>query len=573
MASEFLEYPKHLKLSAWGKDELPTCKDGKDLQDKLKSLQKQHDDVDWKQFDDSWPTQSKSVEELDEAFALRDRLYRSLVLVPLKKDANEVARVALRVAKDKGTAKPAVETLKAIGTAAGGYTDAIDDGVETLKKAYDEAKSSFPEDDEDEDGSALVDPKKLLKMLTICKADPERRMQFGFVEGKDESPDSFVLHSKKDGDWLFKKLKKDTGGQTGTFGTAWMDGKILMLRIEKPFKGLVKKARPAIKECKFSVSKIVLVGPNGEVFEQDEELENKPPTDPRLEAEFMARLAELKKQFEQVNAADPARAKPLAELLMQAGSLWKNEQFADARLRLDQVKVLLNEMQPGGGVTKEQWEKKLAVVDKYYADGVRDNPDLASKLRAVMGFAQGKADLKDYAAAIKGLEKIEELLGKVKKTTDAPGGPGATSAKPEIQKPTDGQGRKQPSLDQLQKSRLIWMATLKNARAERDKLLTTILKNFSDDEDKSIVREAAKVIKSTLDHFNEKLADSIELVLNANEGDRNALHQEVTRIIDDYLDKLNNEPIVAMLDDNPFVPVKLHKTLSTTLRAFASSLN
>jgi len=412
-----------------------------------------------------------------------------------------------------------------------------------------------------------------LKMLTICKADPERRMQFGFVEGKDESPDCFVLHSKKDGDWLFKKLKKDTGGQTGTFGTAWMDGKILMLRIEKPFKGLVKKARPAIKECKFSVSKIVLVGPNGEVFEQDEELENKPPTDPRLEAEFMARLAELKKQFEQVNAADPARAKPLAELLMQAGSLWKNEQFADARLRLDQVKVLLNEMQPGGGVTKEQWEKKLAVVDKYYADGVRDNPDLASKLRAVMGFAQGKADLKDYAAAIKGLEKIEELLGKVKKTTDAPGGPGATSAKPEIQKPTDGQGRKQPSLDQLQKSRLIWMATLKNARAERDKLLTTILKNFSDDEDKSIVREAAKVIKSTLDHFNEKLADSIELVLNANEGDRNALHQEVTRIIDDYLDKLNNEPIVAMLDDNPFVPVKLHKTLSTTLRAFASSLN
>ncbi len=56
------------------------------------------------------------------------------------------------------------------------------------------------------------------------------------------------------------------------------------------------------------------------------------------------------------------------------------------------------------------WTQALAAVEPAYDKGVRDRPDVASKLRAVMDFAKAKAEGKDYKAAIAGLQKVSELL-------------------------------------------------------------------------------------------------------------------------------------------------------------------
>src|SRR5262249_32471350 len=58
------------------------------------------------------------------------------------------------------------------------------------------------------------------------------------------------------------------------------------------------------------------------------------------------------------------------------------------------------------------WAKALAEVEPAYLQALRAQPDKASTLRAVMGFAQGKADKGDFAGAIAALRKLAEQLAK-----------------------------------------------------------------------------------------------------------------------------------------------------------------
>lgn len=225
-----------------------------------------------------------------------------------------------------------------------------------------------------------------------------------------------------------------------------------------------------------------------------------------------------------------------------------------------------------------QWEKSLAAVEPTYLKAVRDRPDDASKLRAVMGFAQGKAETEDYKSAIAGLKKLLELLGVAKAAPTPPATAPAASPQSEAQPKTDTppknqEPRKQPSLVQLQQARLIWEATLKKVRGERDKLVTTILAEFEDADDKAIAAEATSVIQTTLDNFNEQLLDKLDEALNATTDDERAQHNgEAATLLEGYLQQLQDEPIFAELDANPFTPVKLHETLAKSLTGLASKL-
>jgi hypothetical protein len=82
---------------------------------------------------------------------------------------------------------------------------------------------------------------------------------------------------------------------------------------------------------------------------------------------------------------------------------------------------------------RARWEKALAAVEPAYLQGLRDHPEKASALRAVMGFAQGKAEKEDFPGAIAALRKLAEQLGK----TPAESG-GKTPPRPEPAKPAGG---------------------------------------------------------------------------------------------------------------------------------------
>src|SRR3982750_582557 len=75
---------------------------------------------------------------------------------------------------------------------------------ETLKKkpAVD-AEGGAGEEDDDEPGNVLLEPKRLLAMLTRCKRDPELSMRFAFIDAKDKQGAVFAMHPKMSAKKLF----------------------------------------------------------------------------------------------------------------------------------------------------------------------------------------------------------------------------------------------------------------------------------------------------------------------------------------------------------------------------------
>jgi hypothetical protein len=135
---------------------------------------------------------------------------------------------------------------------------------------------------------------------------------------------------------------------------------------------------------------------------------------------------------------------------------------------------------PGtSGGPRAAWEKALAAVEPAYLQGLSDQPDKASVLRAVMGFAQGKAQKEDFPGAIAALRKLADHLGK------APAGNGGkTTPRPEAV--TDAAALKSwqaARLDAIGKLRQIakMVAASKHPDAKKALiLLNSIIKNLSE---------------------------------------------------------------------------------------------
>lgn len=210
------------------------------------------------------------------------------------------------------------------------------------------------EEDEEEKGPALLDPKRLLLQLTLCRKNPARRVQFAFVDGKDKAPALVAMSPKQTGRKIFGLLCEEAGVKTGAFGSAWVDGTELMLQLDKTMGGLAKKMRAPIKACGFRITKVVLWSADGTILEQDaapEEAEGAaagsaqaaPPAAPAAAAAEMAAFtARLKTQMVGIAAAGASLEGKAARLLAtEAGAQARQGDFAAAKLSLDKIDKLL----------------------------------------------------------------------------------------------------------------------------------------------------------------------------------------------------------------------------------------
>ena len=92
----------------------------------------------------------------------------------------------------------------------------------------------------------------------------------------------------------------------------------------------------------------------------------------------------------------------------EAGVFARKKDFVQANALLDQAQAALRSPQITN--LEGSWAKALADLEPAYLQGLRDFPVDASKLRAVMDFAQGKAETGAYPAAIAALQKLAEVL-------------------------------------------------------------------------------------------------------------------------------------------------------------------
>jgi hypothetical protein len=509
------DYPDELKFSHWDKKK-GSLAPASELAGLLKALQKRHDAVDWKLFDAGWAKVPKTAADLQEAFAQRDRLARSS-LFPLKKDANEIAAAAARVAKDKAAGKPALDAGKAIAAAAKACAVGVDELVDELKTLHDKALGALPaeESDDDEPSSVLLDTKQLLRCLTGCRRDPARRVQFAYVDGKDKQPAVLAMSPRMSARKVFSKLQNETGVKTGAYGTAWVDDKSLMLKVDKPLGGLVKKVRAPLRAAGFRIAKVVLWRDDGTLFEQDEDAD---------EAAAAAAEAAISNSDATESTTEPNAAVPEAPAAGPAGDA---EATFTARLKA-----------------------VLAALATASAAA-------AGPARLLVSEAGTLARKRDWAGAATALQRAESLLSDTQVAAPAAA---PTPAAP---------GR----FVHQAKVRLGWQMARQKLAADLKALEGAILEHYRDQPEGADLATRVRRFDDVLGTLDESLADKLDAALNAADpAQRSALHEQARTILAGYAQYVRDEPLIAALDDNPFVPLSTHKTLLKTLKVLDSSL-
>lgn len=372
-----VEFPNELGKAYWDKKKgaVPA---GSPLESQLKTFEKKFQATDWKPFDAGWEQKAKTPKELDDAWAAVDRAYRAKVFA-LKFEAQAVADAAQKLLKEKGLPKPTLDAAKTITDTVKAFGKEVDQGLESLNKVYDKASAALKasakdsSEDEEESGSQLLEPKRLLSQLQQCKRNAERRVHFGFVND-NKAPPVLCLAPKTSGKRLFALLQTETGIKTGAFGQAWIAEEVLYLSMEKPYAGLVKKVRAPLKAVGFKVRKIVLAGEDGAVVEEDEE-------------------SETEGQGSETSNPPPTNTTPEPDTGVPPAPPSPDETFA----------------------------QKLSAMQPAVARGLASNSPVAAKIQPLLDFAQAKAAGGNPLAGLQALQTLEKLLATIP-TEDKPGG-------------------------------------------------------------------------------------------------------------------------------------------------------
>lgn len=430
-----IAFPDDLKPAVWERKK-DSFAAKSELPGKLKDLLKAHDAIDWKLFEEGWPKAAKTRAELDAAYAERERLFRSKAFA-LKKAAMEIDSLSRQQLKDKTAADTVQRAAKAISQAAGKLADDIDAGTDALKAAYEKALGQLPEGDEDdnEPPALLLDPRKLLGQLTLCKRDPARRVSFAYVDGKDKDPATLVMNPKTSGRALLIKLQAATGSKIGTQGLAWVVDTTLFLQPEKNLGGLTKKVRPALKTCGFRVAKVVVQSDSGEALESDEAPDEgdttaqpgestgetsgdasgkatetgttAPSADEKARPAFEALLKAVEAKLAKTMEAVPDEAKklqPVLALARQHGTEGRHVNGLAALKKLGELLVAL------AGSEEERFAQQREQSALRLRAAMRQVPSRASKLRPVMDLAELRASEGQWAKAAEVLKALDAKL-------------------------------------------------------------------------------------------------------------------------------------------------------------------
>ncbi|MCV2870227.1 hypothetical protein OEW28_16495 [Defluviimonas sp. WL0002] len=132
--------------------------------------------------------------------------------------------------------------------------------------------------------------------------------------------------------------------------------------------------------------------------------------------------------------------------------------------------------------------------------------------------------------------------------------------------PARPEGAGRVSFVELQKLRLSWDKCRKDVIRQVDSLEAKIVAHFKDAEDAREVAETATKLQSVLENIDESLLDTLDAALNADDPKERAdLQREAGAITRDYIALLDSDPILLMIDDNPFQTTTVRAALRVAL--------
>ena len=96
----------------------------------------------------------------------------------------------------------------------------------------------------------------------------------------------------------------------------------------------------------------------------------------------------------------------------EANMFSRKKDFPRANALLDEVEDLIGvQRAPKPAPGKAEWDREFALVEPKYLAAVRSQPEKAGSFRAVMSFANGKAETGDYVKAIEALRRLSASMG------------------------------------------------------------------------------------------------------------------------------------------------------------------
>ena len=401
----------------------------------------------------------------------------------------------------------------------------------------------------------IMDPKEMKPILAESKRGRPAACAIALTKDKDGV---ILLDKRKKPKKLLAELKKqatDLGLELETttlrFGRAVVDAdtdpKLLSLTVNKEAPGAMRpRLLEQIKKAGFSKLEIVV----------DANLEAEPEEDEPAAAPGAAAAP----PSGSAAAPPPGAPAPGATAPDAAATPAAAPQAPSQPAPADASTQATGTGPDAAALTKELTELVRQVVA-----ASAQNPAQAAKLADLAKAAQARlkrGELDQVAAEIKDLRDALAKAGSDGGTAAAaPSGSAPNGADPAM-------------INKLKKSRDVWDATVAKIARDLDQLVKAVTAASAGHElGDGFEREFQTVVKPLLDTVDTTLSDLLSEAAKAGTAEE---HQRMLGQARETVGKLTkfvqSHPVVGHLDDNPFVPMSLQKTLSASLTAVSNTL-
>ena len=382
------------------------------------------------------------------------------------------------------------------------------------------------------DADTGMDKSDMKKMLMVSKKQP-----VNCAVGMTKTGVVLMMDKIKQPKAVLKELeKKFADMKQPHWGSAVVDmetdPKLVVLTLNKAAPGMARRMRKTLKGTGFSKVEIRLEdGTVADKGDEDEEEVGALPAAARPGApgEAAAPAASPAPDGADGPAADAAPSPSAA------------------------AAPLADQAAPQAGQDAAALTRQLTGLVGQVKGALASDPSHGDALKGLATQAQASLKSGDLQGAHSAITELQHALGQA---SAANGGaqPGAGAAAPNVQA--------------LGKAKLAWSATRTKVEGELDKLHGEMWKHYREhgfgfDLEKTF----ASRIQPMMTKLDDTLSKKLDEVTGADPAQHTKLVGEAKQILQQYSAYLTQEPMIAKLDSNPFVPVTIQKTLSATLSA------
>ena len=369
---------------------------------------------------------------------------------------------------------------------------------------------------------------------------------------------------------LDKALKEGLdGAKNHRYGTVEIDPdepKVVRFIVNKAVGGFARKLAIALKGTGFK--KVMILTDDGEAVEEaegeeDEEEDDAPAARASRDDEDTA---------ERQTTPDPDEPSPARTGDMGSGGDMGRSGDADAPRHLDadtpsdpggDAPLAANGAPDAGAPDAGALTQQLTALVKQMLAVIKADPSQKAALAELATDAQVSLKRGDLEQAAGGIEILRQAIG-------AP----AEAAAPSTGTAAPARPSDTPAGRTHAKAKVAWLATRTKMTGDLDQLSGKFGDAFKDHGRAADLQKAfTDRINSVLGDLDEALAAKLDEVNQAEDAAAHAkIVQEARQIMTRYQSVVAGNPTIKALDNNPFVPLNLEKTLTATLGTLAKAL-